>query len=462
MSKKIASLAFTWLLLSLAAGGARAALDRTVGFAAGEGAGKSDAYRAAHQALEEERWAEAAAAFAAITETGGAEADAALYWRAYAEHRRGRSVEALEALRRLAVEFRDSAWRDDARALEVEIRGVSGEESEDDELKLYALNSLAHTNPERAIPILERFLAGDHSAELKERALFVLAQSGDPRASEILRDVAQGASDPDLRWKAVEYLGVFGGRETAELLAQIYATSSDPDLRSKILESFMVGGQVEQLLAVARQEADPDLKAKAIEMLAVSGASEELRGLFTAERDRDLKEKLLETTVVTGDTGLLEQVLASESDRDLRAKAIELLAVSGATEALRALYERERDPELREKMLESTVVSGDTELLRRVLASETDPQIQRKAVELMGIHGSREARVELVGLYRRGPEREIKEAVIEALMIAGDADALVEIVRSETDPELKREALEKLSMVDSDEAARFFAEILED
>ncbi len=395
-----AFVAWSWAALCVSAG-ALAAVWR----AAAEGAGHSAPYHQAQAALEAERWAEAAEAFAAVAARGGEEAPAALYWQAYAEHRRGRPAEALAALRRLAEEHPGSAWSDDAQALEVEIRGGAGaQESGDDELKLYALNSLIHTDPERAVPILERFLAGDHSPELEERALFVLAQSGSPRAREVLRDMAQRGSPPELRFKAVEYLGVFGGRESDELLVQIYAANPDPRLRAKILEGLMISGAKGELLTVARQERDPELRAKAIEMLAVSGAREELRGL----------------------------------------------------------YAEERDPRLKRKILESTVVSGDTELLRQVLASETDPDTQRKAIELMGVAGGRNVGTELLALYRRGPSREIKRAVLDALMIAGDGRALLEIVRSENDPELKRAALEKLALVDDEVAAELIEEILEE
>jgi hypothetical protein len=67
----------------------------------------------------------------------------------------------------------------------------------------------------------------------------------------------------------------------------------------------------------------------------------------------------------------------------------------------------------------------------------------------------------LLELYRRDPERRIKEKVLGALMVAGDAESLLEIVRSETDRDLKREALRNLSLIDSDAAERFFSEILE-
>jgi hypothetical protein len=75
--------------------------------------------------------------------------------------------------------------------LEQEIRGggdrPAATSEDDEELKLYALDSLMQAEPEQAVPVLERLLAGNASSRLKERALFVLSQSDSP----------QGTGDPD-------------------------------------------------------------------------------------------------------------------------------------------------------------------------------------------------------------------------------------------------------------------------
>ena len=47
-------------------------------------------------------------------------------------------------------------------------------------------------------------------------------------------------------------------------------------------------------------------------------------------------------------------------------------------------------------------------------------------------------------------------------MMSGHATHLIEIARTETDPELKKAAIRQLGMVDSEEALEFMMEILED
>src|SRR5262245_46066026 len=139
---------------------------------------KDDLYRAAQRDLDSGHWGQAIEKFGQVAQKGGSEADAALCRKASAEHQAGRSKQALASLRQLAGSHPKSEWLDDGKALEVEIRGDAGDDalSEDEELKLYALNGLLGSEPARALPMLQKFLQGNHSPRLKEQALFVVSQ----------------------------------------------------------------------------------------------------------------------------------------------------------------------------------------------------------------------------------------------------------------------------------------------
>lgn len=120
------------------------------------------AYERASEALDRRRWDTAAKLFSEVPRNS-ARADGAAYWAAYAQHKAGRRAEALASVARMLKEFPQSRWVSDARALEIEIRQAQGQpvrpETEDDEeLKLVAINSLMHADPERAIPMLEKVL----------------------------------------------------------------------------------------------------------------------------------------------------------------------------------------------------------------------------------------------------------------------------------------------------------------
>src|SRR6478672_1574561 len=254
MTRRIARIGFGALLFAAGASAGHARnLDEVVLVASAateqEASGKdSQLYAKGTAALDENDWDAAADAFQQVVKMGGSRADGALYWLAYARNKQGRKDEALAILREFSAKFPKSSWGKDARALELEIRPSSGktvlrENSTDDEdLKLMAINSLMNTEPERAMPLLEKVLNGPASPKLKERALFVLAQSGSPRARGILADVARGKSGPELQEKAIHYLGVAGSRSNGELLEEIYASSQSTEIKEKVLHAFMVSG----------------------------------------------------------------------------------------------------------------------------------------------------------------------------------------------------------------------------
>src|SRR5262245_21331790 len=87
------------------------------------------AFRAGRDLIGERKWAAAAAKFNDFIRTYPRDKniDAALYWLAFCLKQQGRLVEADQTLERLNKEFPRSNWRDDARALQIEIAGALGD-----------------------------------------------------------------------------------------------------------------------------------------------------------------------------------------------------------------------------------------------------------------------------------------------------------------------------------------------
>ncbi|HWR52704.1 MAG TPA: HEAT repeat domain-containing protein [Bryobacteraceae bacterium] len=269
------------------------------------------AYERAARALDKRQWDEAAKAFGEVPRTSP-RADGALYWAAYAENKVGRRAEALGRLSELEKSFPNSRWVNDAKALAIEIRQAQGQpakpESEDDEeLKLMALNGLMRADPERAVPMLERVLAGTHSPQLKERAMFVLIQSGSPKAREIVLNTARGkVGNPDLQLKAIQYLGVFRTKDSMAALSDI-----------------------------AKTEKNPEMQAKAIEMLGIMGpeAAPELKAIYAANPDKRAKRAALRGLFIQHNAAAIVEIARKETDPELKREAVQQLSVMKSKEA---------------------------------------------------------------------------------------------------------------------------------
>lgn len=418
------------------------------------------AYERGREALDRADWLEAIEAFEDVTEDRLA--DAALYWRAYAHHKLGEPDRALELATSIPDRFPESPWRDDARALVVEIRGRAGGRSTDDEeLKVLALNALVHSGDVEALPILREFLAGDQSMRLKGRALFVLAQIGSEGSYELLAEVARNDAEPELQTRAIRYLGVHHGEESLDLLEELYTSLENVETRRAILQSFMVAGEEARLLEVARNEPDEALRGRAIRLLGAMDASAELWELYERESSEDVRKKILEAFMVSGDETYLLTVArdASESD-DLRSTAVRLLGAQGANEELWALYQEIDSEVLRKRILHGLFIAGDVERIGTV-AQDTgaSAELRKAAIHNLGISGGR-SRALLTGIYESEASVELKRQVLHALFLQDAATELVSVARDEADADLKRQAVHWLSLMDEPEAREFLNELL--
>jgi len=365
-------------------------------------------YKQGTKSLDKGDWDEAAAAFHEAARLPGPRADASLYWLAYSLAKQGRESDALAILRGFPGKYPKSSWLKEVRALEAEVERTGGSNSspeaeDDEELKIMAINSLIHTDPERAVPLLEKILKGRGSEEVKERALFVLAQSGSPRARQIIADVARGNAHPDLQEKAIHYLGVFGGRQNGQLLDEIYRGTSNGDVKEQILHAWMVSGDRARVLEAARSERSTELRGAAAHQLGVMGARAELWQLYKTERSRDVKEEIIQGLFIAGDVDHILLLARTETERDLREEAIQKLGVMGARTAP-ALWE----------------------------------------------------------IYRSDVDTELRKAVIQAFFVQGNARALIDIAKTEKNRELRNEALEKLSVMNNKEATDYLLQFLND
>ena len=363
---------------------------------AGEGSREDQLYEQGTRALDDGDWEKAAAAFGEVAKAGGERADAALYWVAYAYNKEGRKADALATIRTLAGRFPKSSWVKEARALELEMGQDRGgrlrpEAEGDEDLKLMAINSLLQTEPERAVPLLEKLVKGGSSPKVKERALFVLAQSDTPRARQIVAEIARGGANPELQEKALHYLGIHGGRANQELLSEIYASSSSSlEIKERVLKSFMVSGERDRILTAAKTEKDPSLRSAAVRLLGVMGARSELRQLYQSETSFEVKRAILQGLFVAGDSDQILEIARGESKRELRREAIHKLGVMGKEKtgpALVSIYKSDKDPEVRKTVLAGLFVQDNAHALVEIARSEKDPELKREAVQKLSIMG---------------------------------------------------------------------------
>jgi HEAT repeat protein len=373
------------------------------------------AYDQATAALDRANYDDAIALFRQVIDAKGARADAATYWIAYAQQRKGNGTAAMETIGVLRRDFPESAWLDDADTRPpvtggagTNTRGGAPRADEDEDMRLYALNALMNVEPERALPLLERMVRSDESLELRERALFILMQGGADAALDLVAEVARDDTDPEMRITALRNLGMFGGDRASSLMNEIYAETTDVEVKEAIISGFMMSGDTARLYELARTEPGEELRMAALRHLAMAGGVDEIWALYEAETSIEVREAILQTIFMTGDQARVLQVALTETEPRLRRAAIRSLGMMGDDDG-----------------------------------------------------GGADITDELLQLYRSSDDMESREAILNALWMRGQAQPLIALYEETSDPDLQRRIVQALSMVEDEAAVDFLIRLIE-
>ena len=100
------------------------------------------------------------------------------------------------------------------------------------------------------------------------------------------------------------------------------------------------------------------------------------------------------------------------------------------------------------------------EILTSVAKGSSGPDLQLEALQYLQIVGGVEEKKLLSDVYTTSKDRDVKRRVVDALFIQGDAKALVEMARKETDPEMRKRIVERLSRMKAKEATDYMLELI--
>lgn len=255
------------------------------------------------------------------------------------------------------------------------------ESGDTERLKVAAIEALMSAPPQRALPIVTRVLQGDDSDEIKEKALFVLSQIETPEAQNLLLEVARSGS-PELRDDAVRMIGINGDPAGLAALAELYR-AGDEDMREAVLEAYLIADDADAVLAIAEAATSTDEFESAVATLGAMNASEQLRAL----RGRaGMSEALIEAYAIAGDTESLRELALDGSNPEQQAEALHGLAVAGGSEANEVflqVYRGTEDAELKEAALEAMLIADDDQGVLTLFQESQDPKEKRRLLETL-------------------------------------------------------------------------------
>jgi len=139
-------------------------------------------------------------------------------------------------------------------------------------------------------------------------------------------------------------------------------------------------------------------------------------------------------------------VAKNSKDRELREEAIRMLGVSGqdrAIERLRELYANANDAQEKRAIVQAWLTADRKDLILASARTETDPSVRRQAIQALG---ALDASTELKQLFDATHDAQNQREIIQALGVAGNVQALASIAESRQPDEVRVEALQALGV----------------
>lgn len=394
-------------------------------------------YHAAREALNRNEYEESARLFRALRERfpRSAYVPDSYYWEAFSLFRAG-DVEDLEAARdaldeqarrhpaaatradgsaaqlalriagTLAQRGNARAAEDVARAAEDASRGTqrvaASCRSDDDGVRTAALNALLHMDGERAIPILRRVLE-DHDAcndALRRRAVFLVSQKPTPETVDLLVSALRHDPSAAVRRDAVFWLSQVGDERAVHALEEAVRSSDDRAVRKNALFALSQHRSPrasELLRAIARgQDAPEDLRENAVFFLSQRGSEEDarfLRELYGSASGDKLRKKIIfaVSQMNRAENGKWLLGIAADPNEpvSLRKDALFWAGQGGGVSFadLVALYDRMPDRELREQLIFVYAQRREDEAIEqliRIARADPDTQLRKRAIFWLG------------------------------------------------------------------------------
>jgi tetratricopeptide (TPR) repeat protein len=139
--------------------------------------------------------------------------------------------------------------------------------------------------------------------------------------------------------------------------------------------------------------------------------------------------------------------LARGGDPELQSKAIRYIGMMGGDhnrQLLSDIYASASDVSLKKSILKSFMISGDRSRLLNVARTESNQELRGDAITQLGLVG---ARNELGDLYSSEPSTELRKKIIQAMFLGGNSEKLGEIAKAERNEELRLTAIKNLGLL---------------
>jgi len=384
-------------------------------------------YRSARELLNGGEYRRAAGAFRELSTrmpTSGYAPDAH-YWWAFALYRIGGTDElrqAIEVLDTQKSKYPGAKMLAQSDALSLRIRGAlasrgdveaartirtaAGDSAlrcdrEEQSVQVEALNALTQSDPDGAMPVLQKILARTDtcSAALRHSAVFLIGNKRrDAGGVTILARVARTDPSFDVRGAALQWLARAPGDDALNVLEELARDSSEERLQRASVRALVShpSARARQVVrGIVERESTPErLRLEALSAFDKERSSSEdvtwMRTLYGRTENARVKARIVSTLSNIGgpevDQWMLAMARNTEERSDTRRYAVRRVGKTLPIAELAKLYDASAERAIRETLIETLGQRAEgeaTDKLLDIVKSGTDPQLRSRAISAL-------------------------------------------------------------------------------
>ena len=384
-------------------------------------------YRLARELLNRGEYRRAALTFRELSTkmpTSGYAADA-LYWQAFALYRIGGTTEmrsAIEALETQKEKYPGARLQSENATLSLRIRGAlaargdaaaaatirtaAGDSAlrcdrEEQSVRVEALNALTQSDPEGAMPILQKMLARRDSCSvpLRRTAVFLVGNKNRDAASvALLSQVARNDPSVEVRGSALEWLARVPGDEALSVLEELSRDTSDTRMQQAAVRALVrhPSPRARQLVRtiVERPDSPERLRLEALSAFDKDRATSDditwMRTLYARTDNSRVKARIVNTLASIGgdevDQWMLTMARNVDESSDTRRYAVRRVGRTLPIAELAKLYDTSAERAIREVLIETLAQRAEgeaTDKLLDIVKTGTDPQLRSRAISAL-------------------------------------------------------------------------------
>ena len=277
--------------------------------------------------------------------------------------------------------------------------------------------------------------------------------------ADVRKPRPEAIEDDEIKLLAIQGIQASDPVKAAQLATTLLSGTNSLKVKKQALYILALSDQPsahDELLKYAKGGGNPDLQREAINYLATRRTkqpttSAELKQIYESTQDVAIKRAIIDAYRTTGDKPALITVASTAgAPIEIRQQAVRNLTDIAVPQDLWALYQKEENKDLRMSMTRAFSSMGAVDQLLQIAKSDKDPEVRRQAVRSLGNQKVEKTGTTLVDMYGSETDKDNKMAIISALGNQNNDVGLVALARKETkDVELKREIVRRIAEMSS-------------